>query len=159
MTPADWEAVRQIYQEGITEGNATFESSPPVWEEWDAAHLPSCRLVVRDKDKTILGWAALSPVSKRPVYAGVAEVSVYVTSDARRKGVGTMLLEALIAQSEAAGIWTLQASVFPENKASFWLFRENGFRTVGSRERLGRTAAGKWRDVALMERRSATAGI
>lgn len=158
MTAADWDAVRQIYQEGIASGDATFESSAPSWDEWSAAHLPACRMVARDK-RTVLGWAALSPVSQRPVYAGVAEVSVYVAEDSRRKGVGTKLLEALIAESETAGIWTLQASLFPENKASFWLFREAGFRTVGSREKMGRTAAGKWRDVALMERRSSVAGV
>jgi len=158
MTTEDWEAVRRIYQEGIDSGEATFESSAPEWETWDAAHLPACRLVVRDR-KRVVGWAALSPVSKRAVYAGVAECSVYVAADARRKGVGTILVEGLIAQSEAAGIWTLQASLFPENKASFWLFREAGFRTVGSRERLGCASGGKWRDVVLMERRSAVAGL
>lgn len=158
MTPADWDAVSRIYQEGIDSGDATFEQSIPEWEKWDAAHLPSCRFVVRD-GPAVLGWAALSPVSSRAVYWGVAEVSVYVAAAARRRGVGTMLLGGLIAESERLGIWTLQAAMFPENKASFWLHREEGFRVVGSRERMGRMVDGRWRDVVIMERRSAVAGI
>ena len=158
MTAADWEAVRKIYKEGIDTGDATFESSVPDWEQWNAAHVPKCRLVARENG-VVLGWAALSPVSSRKVYGGVAEVSIYVAAHARRRGVGTLLLENLVVESEQAGIWTLQAAMFPENKSSFWLHRDAGFRTVGSRERLGCTESGRWRDVVLMERRSSITGV
>ena len=157
MTPADWDAVRAIYVEGIATGHATFEPSPPPWEKWDAGHLPACRLVAHAAGG-VLGWAALSPVSGRCVYAGVAEVSVYVASGARGRGAGLALLSALVAASEAAGIWTLQAGIFPENAASLALHRRAGFRVVGTRERLGQMD-GRWRDVVLMERRSSVAGV
>lgn len=157
MTPGDWSAVRAIYAEGIATGNATFETVPPEWEEWDERHLGSCRLMARSGDE-IMGWAALSPVSRRPVYRGVAEVSVYVSERARRKGVGAALLSALVSSSEHEGIWTLQAGIFPENMASIELHKQAGFRIVGVRQRLG-AIGGRWRDVILMERRSRTAGV
>ena len=157
MTPGDWSAVRAIYAEGITTGNATFETAPPEWEEWDERHLGSCRLVARSANE-VIGWAALSPVSRRPVYRGVAEVSVYVSERARRQGVGAALLAALVSSSEREDIWTLQAGIFPENKASIELHKQAGFRIVGVRERLG-ALNGRWRDVILMERRSRAAGV
>jgi L-amino acid N-acyltransferase YncA len=147
-----WPAVRVIYAEGIATGNATFETEVPSWEAWNKAHLEQCRLVART-EKRVLGWAALAPVSGRCVYAGVAEVSIYVAALARGRGVGKALLQALIAASEQAGIWTLQAGIFPENEASLRLHRACGFRQVGFRERIGQLA-GVWRDVVLMERRS-----
>jgi L-amino acid N-acyltransferase YncA len=156
MSPADWESVRAIYREGIATGNATFEESAPEWEQWDEGHLRACRLVARSRGE-VLGWAALSPVSRRHVYRGVAEVSVYVSGRAQRKGVGSALLAALIESSEREGIWTLQAGIFPENTASVELHRRAGFRVVGIREKLG-SMDGRWRDVVLMERRSAAAG-
>jgi phosphinothricin acetyltransferase len=157
LKPEDREAVRAIYLEGIATGNATFQQHAPDWPEWDEGHLASCRLVARS-GADVVGWAALSPVSKRPVYAGVAEVSVYVASVARGRGVGKALLAALIGASERAGIWTLQAGIFPENTASIELHRKLGFRTVGTRERVG-CMNGRWRDVCLMERRSTVAGV
>jgi L-amino acid N-acyltransferase YncA len=152
MTPEDWEAVRRIYREGIATGNATFETEAPEWERWDASHLRHTRLVARDAG-AVVGWAALSPVSARRVYRGVAEVSVYVAQGARGRGAGRMLLEALVAESERQGIWTLQAGIFPENTASLELHRKCGFRVVGRRERIG-ALGGVWRDVLLLERRS-----
>ncbi len=152
MKAAHWPAVRAIYAEGIATGNATFETEVPPWEAWDAAHLVPCRLVARAGDR-LLGWAALTPVSGRCVYAGVAEVSVYVTATARGQGIGTGLLGALVEASEQSGIWTLQAGIFPENEASLALHRACGFRRVGIRERIG-CLDGVWRDVVLMERRS-----
>jgi phosphinothricin acetyltransferase len=157
MTASDWPAVRAIYAEGIVTGNATFETSTPEWEKWDAGHSKTCRYVARH-GREILGWAALSPVSGRCVYAGVAEVSVYVAADARGHKVGSLLLEKLIKSSESDGIWTLQAGIFPENTASLKLHEKNGFRVVGIRERLG-CLQGRWRDVVLMERRSKVAGV
>ena len=157
MRREDWPLVRAIYLEGIATGNATFEQGVPEWEKWDAGHLPAARIVARANGGGILGWAALSVVSSRCVYAGVAEVSIYVTASARGQGVGTQLLARLIADSEAAGIWTLQAGIFPENGASIALHQRAGFRIVGRRERLGQMN-GRWRDVALLERRSTVAG-
>ncbi len=153
MRPHDWTAVRAIYLEGIATGNATFEQSAPEWEKWDAGHLPGARIVARFKGE-VVGWAALSAVSSRCVYAGVAEVSIYVAESARGRGVGRQLMARLIAESEAADIWTLQAGIFPENVASITLHLRSGFRIVGQRERLGQMN-GRWRDVVLMERRSA----
>ena len=147
-----WDQVRSIYLEGIATGHATFQQSAPDWNEWDEGHLKACRMVARDGNE-ILGWAALSPVSRRPVYAGVAEVSIYIAETARGKKIGSQLLTSLVASSEAAGIWTLQAGIFPENLASIELHKRAGFREVGRREKLG-CLRGQWRDVVLMERRS-----
>ncbi len=149
--------VRAIYLEGIATGNATFEQTAPDWENWDAGHLAGVRFVARSDAAHVLGWATLSGVSSRCVYAGVAEVSLYVAESARGRGVGQMLMARLIADSEAEGIWTLQAGIFPENIASIALHERAGFRIVGTRERLGQMN-GRWRDVVLMERRSAVAG-
>ncbi len=157
LQPADWPAVRAIYLEGIAIGNATFEQDAPDWEKWDAGKLVICRLVARLGAK-IIGWAALSPVSGRPVYRGVAEISVYVAESARGQGVGRDLLARLIADSEAEGLWTLQGGIFPENAPSIRLHQSAGFRIVGTRERLGQMD-GVWRDVVLMERRSAVVGL
>lgn len=157
MEPGDWDAVRAIYREGIATRNATFETDAPGWEKWDRDRLSCCRLVARD-GIGVLGWAALSPVSSRPVYAGVAEASIYVAARARGRGVGAVLLQALITASEQAGIWTLQAGIFPENAASLRMCQRAGFRIVGARERIG-CMDGRWRDTVLMERRSAVAGV
>ncbi len=152
-----WPQVAAIYREGIADGDATFEVQIPTWEAWDAGHLPHSRLVAWQSGK-IAGWAALSPVSKRPVYRGVAEVSVYVRTAVQGQGIGTALLEALVAASEAAGVWTLQAGIFPENGASLNLHSKLGFRVVGRREKIGQQG-GVWRDVILMERRSQVIGV
>ena len=152
MKATDWEQVRAIYLEGIRSGHSTFETEAPSWERWDEGHLQIPRLVMRGGEK-ILGWAALSPVSKRPVYSGVAELTVYVSESARGQGIGRALLEALIEESEQNGIWTLQASIFPENIASVRLHLRCGFREVGRRERIA-TLNGVWRDTLLFERRS-----
>ncbi len=148
----DWPEVARIYREGIETGNATFETEVPSWESWDAAHVGSHRLVA-ERDGRVVGWIALLPVSARPCYAGVAEVSVYVSEDARAQGVGRELLAAAIESAERGGIWTLQTSVFPENEPSLRLLRRFGFREVGIRERIGRLH-GIWRDTVLVERRS-----
>jgi L-amino acid N-acyltransferase YncA len=147
-----WDAVARIYAEGIATGHATFETEVPNWERWDGSHLADHRLVALAGDE-VVGWAALSPVSDRCVYGGVAEESVYVADDARGRGVGRALLEALIEGAEAAGIWTIQTGIFPENEASVRLHERVGFRIVGVRERLG-MLHGVWRDVLLLERRS-----
>src|SRR5262245_40910 len=157
MTAADWDAVRSIYEEGIATRNATFETSAPDWAKWDAGHLAACRLVARSGSE-VLGWAALSPVSARKVYAGVTEVSVYVAERARGRKVGSRLLSELVAASESAGIWTLNAGIFPENTASIAMHQRHGFRVVGTRERIG-CMNGRWRDVVLMERRSKLVGL
>jgi L-amino acid N-acyltransferase YncA len=157
MRPENWPAIREIYREGIATGNATFETELPSWEKWDNGHRKDCRLIARCEEQ-ILGWAALSPVSARQVYAGVAEVSVYVAAGARGNGVGKMLLQALIAESDLHGIWTLQAGIFPENVGSIALHKSSGFREVGVRQRVGKLGE-VWRDVLLLERRSATVGI
>jgi phosphinothricin acetyltransferase len=157
MRRADWEAVRRIYEEGIATGHATFETEVPGWETWNASHLRECRLVARE-DGRIVGWAALSPVSSRCVYGGVAEVSVYVATGATGKGIGEALRRQIVARSEQHGIWTLQAGIFPENAASLALHRACGFRELCVRERLGKLA-GVWRDVILFERRSRSVGV
>ena len=151
-----WPAIRRIYQAGIDTGQATFETGVRDWQAWCGAHLETGRAVAIDRSG-VVGWAALSPVSRRPVYRGVAEVSVYVAEQARGRGVGGELLQYLVETSERAGIWTLQASVFPENEASLALHRAHGFRVVGRRHGIGRLA-GVWRDVILTERRSPTVG-
>ena len=163
MLAEHWPAVREIYAEGIASGDATFETAVPDWENWDAGHRKDCRLIaVQPTPSTggsqVLGWAALSPVSSRHVYRGVAEVSVYVAGAARRHGVGRALLEALIEESEACGVWTLQAGVFPENVASVALHTRCGFRQVGIRRKLGKLGE-RWRDTALLERRSGKTGV
>ena len=142
----------RFYLEGIRSGHSTFETDAPSWEKWDEGHLGIARLVMRDGG-TVLGWAALSPVSKRYVYRGVAELTVYVSESERGQGIGHALLEALIAESEKNGIWTLQASIFPENQASIQLHRRCGFREVGRRERIA-MLNGIWRDTLIFERRS-----
>jgi L-amino acid N-acyltransferase YncA len=157
LTWDDWAEVRHIYLEGIATGNATFETEAPSWEKWDSGHLRDCRLVAFDSS-SILGWAALSPVSSRCVYAGVTEVSEYVAESARGKGLGKVLLAALIDSTEAGGIWTLQAGIFPENLASIELHKSLGFREVGRRERIGKIGD-RWRDVTRLERRSAVVGL
>lgn len=157
MLASDWEQVRSIYLEGIAGRNATFETDAPSWEKWTASHLAFARLVARS-GPDVLGWAALSPVSARECYAGVAEASVYVRAADARRGIGKALLNALIATSERNGIWTLQAGIFPENRASLALVRSCGFRAVGFRERIARLD-GVWRDVLLLERRSTVAGL
>ena len=151
LRPEDWPQVSAIYEDGIATGNATFETAAPAWEVWDAAH-PEHRLVA-ELGGEVAGWAALAPVSGRPCYRGVAEESVYVAAWARGRGVGRELLEALLARADAAGIWTLEAGIFPENRASVRLHLVCGFRIVGVRERLGQLD-GVWRDVLLLERRS-----
>ncbi len=156
MESADWPAVREILEQGIATGNATFETEAPPWAAWDEAHLQDCRLVA-DEDQRVCGWAALVPVSSRCVYGGVAELSVYVAADARGRGFGRVLIEGLIEHSERAGIWTLQAGVFVENEASVGLLVACGFRSVGVRERLGKLGD-RWRDVRLLERRSRAVG-
>jgi L-amino acid N-acyltransferase YncA len=153
----DWMQVREIYAQGIATGVATFETQVPEWEEWNKLHFSYCRLVVRQNNK-ILAWAALSPISERCIYGGVAEVSIYVSQNWRSKGIGTLLLKALITESENKGIWTLQASIFPENKNSLNLHLKCGFRIIGVRKKLGKHK-GVWRDVLFLERRSRRVGI
>lgn len=166
-----WPAVRHIYAEGIATGNATFETDIPTWEKWDAGHRRECRLLaleltgeedvegfVASGKIKVLGWAALSPVSSRHVYRGLAEVSVYVAAGARGHGVGKTLLEALVLESEVNGIWTLQAGIFPENVASIRLHESCGFRQVGLRRQIGKLRE-EWRDVLLLERRSIRVGV
>ena len=154
----DWDALRNIYLEGLATGEATFETAAPALTEWDAGHLSFGRIgAYSGPDKRLIGWAALSSVSKRQAYAGVAEVSVYVAAAARGNGIGRALLQALIVESEGNGIWTLQASIFPENLASLRLHESLGFRTVGQRERISRLD-GRWRNTVLLERRSKVAG-
>jgi phosphinothricin acetyltransferase len=152
LRPADWPAASRIYAEGIATGQATFEVEPPSWEEWDREHLAVCRLAAR-RDGELVAWAALAPVSRRHVYRGVAEVSMYVAARERHGGVGTALGRTLVEASEAAGIWTLEGWIFPENEASVALCESFGCRVVGMRERLGKMGD-RWRDVLLVERRS-----
>jgi|SRR6476661_132573 len=157
LTASHWPQVRAIYEQGIATGNATFTTDAPSWEDWDRGHLAHSRLVATDGSGTVMAWAALSPVSSRCVYGGVAEVSIYVATEARGQGLGHQLLAALIAESEAHGIWTLQAGIFPENTSSLRIHTSAGFREVGRRERIGQLH-GQWRDTLLLERRSATVG-
>jgi len=157
MNAEDWEQVRLIYKEGIETGNATFQREVPTWMEWDGCHLKSCRLIA-ESGRQVAGWAALAAVSTRAVYAGVAEVSVYVSGSCRKQGVGTKLLQHLIIASEKEKFWTLQAGIFPENTASLKIHENLGFRRIGHREKIGEMN-GKWRDTLLLERRSLTIGI
>lgn len=156
MTPGDWDRVATIFAEGLATGNATFETEVPSWEDWDGSHLTACRLV-GELEGRVVGWAALSGVSDRCVYGGVAEISVYVSDEARGRGFGSRLLQALVEASEAHGLWTLQAGIFPENVGSVRIHEKCGFRVIGQRERLGELG-GRWRDVLLLERRSAVVG-
>ncbi|MES2829775.1 MAG: N-acetyltransferase family protein [Bacteroidota bacterium] len=149
---SDWEHVKSIYEKGIATGNATFQSSAPSWEEWDSSHLATCRILATANDN-VLGWAALTPVSSRCVYSGVAEVSVYVDPEQSGKGIGLALLSELVILSETEGIWTLQAGIFPENIGSLRIHEKAGFRTLGIREKIGKQN-GIWRDTVLLERRS-----
>ena len=157
MVPRDWEAIRSIYLEGLATGEATFETAAPSWEQWIKNHLTVPRLVAIIPNESRVGWAALTMVSARAVYSGVAEVSIYVAGEFRGKGIGSDLLKQLIDESEHEGIWTLQASVFPENVASLTLHKICGFREVGVRRRIGRLQ-GRWRDTVLLERRSEIVG-
>lgn len=156
LRPEHWPEVARIYGEGIETGNATFETDVPSWESWDASHLPNHRLIAT-QEGLVIGWAALVPVSDRCVYGGVVENSVYVATAARGAGVGRKLLEALIASTEIAGIWTIQTGIFPENEASVRLHERVGFEIVGRRKRIGKLR-GNWRDVLLLERRSDVVG-
>jgi phosphinothricin acetyltransferase len=157
MQASDWPAVREIYREGIDTGNATFQTEVPEWSEWDAGHLGHCRLVARSGNG-VGGWAALSPVSRRECYRGVAEVSIYIAEAHREQGLGRHLLAALVTESETHGIWTLQAAIFPENRASLALHERLGFRTVGTRQRIAQRG-GVWRDTVTIERRSKMVGL
>ena len=157
MESYHWNDVKRIYEEGIATRNATFENSAPSWEDWDGAHLKNCRLVAEEGNQ-IVGWAALTPVSDRCVYAGVAEISVYISDQFRGKNIGTLLLQTLIKESEKAGVWTLQAGIFPENIASIKIHEANGFHLIGKREKIGQMD-GVWRDTMLLERRSKTVGL
>ncbi len=157
MKDADWLAVADIYKQGIETGMATFETSVPEWGQWNENHIESCRLIAK-LDGKIVGWAALSAVSSRCVYGGVAEVSVYVSNDARGKKIGAYLLKTLIDQSEEQGYWTLQSGIFPENLASIKLHEKQGFRKIGYRERIGQLD-GDWKDNILMEKRSNKKGL
>jgi phosphinothricin acetyltransferase len=154
MRRSDWSDVADIFRHGLATGHASFETDVPDYPAWDAAHLSEPRLVAR-LEGAVVGWAALSPVSERCVYGGVAEDSVYVAPEHGRRGIGRLLLTELVRRAEEAGIWTVQAGIFPENEASLALHEQCGFRVVGRRERLGRHR-GAWRDVLLVERRSTT---
>jgi phosphinothricin acetyltransferase len=152
------EGVLAVYQAGLDTGNASFQDRAPSWPEFSAAKLADHRFVALREDGRVLGWVAVSAVSKRPVYAGVVELSVYVAAEARGAGIGTALLDRLIASTQDAGIWTLQAGVFPENAASLAIHERAGFRRVGVQEKLGRHGERGWRDVVLLERRSEVVG-
>jgi len=156
MAATDWDAVRSIYAGGIQSGQATFETQAPSWEKWDSSHLSHCRLVAR-VGETVAGWSALSRFSARPAYSGVAEVSLYVEMAFRGRGIGRVLLNDLIKCSEQNSVWTLQAGIFPENESSLGLHKKLGFREVGRRERIAKLN-GVWRDVIVLERRSAVVG-
>lgn len=158
MTESDWPDVARIYGEGISTGTATFEHTVPSWEHWCARRAPALSLVARDGQGVVLGWVSLSRTSLREVYRGVGQLGIYVDSRHARRGIGRTLLGALIERSEQAGFWTLQAGIFPENVASVALHESCGFRLVGVHERIGRTLDGRWRDVALYERRSEAIG-
>ncbi|GAB2837998.1 GNAT family N-acetyltransferase [Ferruginibacter profundus] len=157
MLPEHWPSVKKIYEEGIATGNATFQATAPEWEEWDTSHVKNSRLVAVENNE-VLGWAALTAVSGRCVYAGVAEVSVYVAAAARGNGMGKKLLTALIEQSEKNNFWTLQAGIFPENESSIKIHEDCGFRIIGRREKIGKMG-NSWRDTLLLERRSTITGI
>src|SRR6478736_498215 len=157
LEPSHYSSVKRIYEEGIATGNATFQTEAPEWDEWNNSHLQHSRLVAIENGE-LLGWAALTPVSGRCVYAGVAEVSVYVSANARGKGIGKLLLEKLIEESERNDIWTLQAGAFPENASSLKIHEASGFRKIGLREKIGKMK-GIWRDTVLLEKRSKAVGV
>lgn len=157
MTADDWSSVAEIYKQGIDSGNATFQLEIPTWDDWDRDHIKSCRIIAENENE-IVGWAALTEVSGRCVYAGVAEISVYVSDKHRRQKIGTKLLDKLISESENEKIWTLQAGIFTENIASLKIHEELGFRKIGHREKIGKMN-GIWRDIILLERRSKVVGI
>lgn len=157
MLASDWDAISTIYAEGIATGFATFETNVPTYDSWNSNHMQSCRLVAI-QDENVLGWAALSTVSSRCVYGGVAEISVYIAENSRNMGIGKLLMNQLIIESEAENIWTLQSGIFPENKGSIELHKKMGFRYIGKRERIGKLD-GAWKDNVLFERRSKTIGI
>ena len=157
ISAENYPAVARIYGEGLQTGTATFETTIPSWEKWNDGHLPFGRIIAVE-DNNYLGWAALSPVSSRCVYGGVAEVSVYVDTNQSGRGIGTLLMKTLISKSESLGFWTLQSGIFPENIASVHLHERSGFRKIGIRERIGKMD-GKWYDTLLMERRSSSTGI
>jgi L-amino acid N-acyltransferase YncA len=157
LLPEHWPGVKTIYEQGIATGQATFQADSPTWEQWNASHLPHSRLVAL-RDNTVIGWAALTPVSGRCVYAGVAEVSVYIAPGYRGQKVGQTLLQALINSSEQHNLWTLQSSIFPENEASVHIHEKCGFRLVGYRDKIGQQQ-GIWRNTVILERRSTTVGI
>ncbi len=158
MKETDWPQVSDIYTEGINTKIATFQNAAPSWEDWNNGHCKTCRLVAKD-GATILGWAALSPVSSRCVYAGVAELSIYISNKYRGQKIGTVLMEELIKRSEEDGFWTLQSGIIKENIASLNLHKKCGFREIGFREKVGKMDTGKWHDVVLVERRSNIVGI
>ena len=157
INPQDWGVVARIYKLGIETGIATFETQIPSWSKWNLSHMQSCRIAAW-LDNHIVGWAALSPVSNRCVYGGVAEVSVYINPNHSKKGIGTQLLECIIEESEKEGIWTLQAGIFRENEGSIQLHKKVGFREIGHREKVG-NLNNVWYDNVIMERRSKTIGI
>ncbi|ADD42860.1 GCN5-related N-acetyltransferase [Stackebrandtia nassauensis DSM 44728] len=158
MTPTDAPDVLKIYQDGIDTGNATFETTAPTWETFDHTHLPDHRLIAHD-DTGPLGWIAATPTSTRHVYRGVIEHSIYIATHAQGRGVGSALLAAFVDSCETAGIWTIQAGIFPDNTPSLALHEKHGFRIIGIRHHIGQTIDGRWRDVALLERRSTTIGV
>jgi L-amino acid N-acyltransferase YncA/protein-tyrosine-phosphatase len=157
MLATHWQVVKKIYEDGIATGNATFQTEAPSWQDWDGTHLQYCRIVAVENE-IVIGWSALSSVSKRKVYAGVAEASIYIDNDYKGKGFGKKLLQELVTQSEKNGIWTLQASIFPENKASIQLYQSCGFRIIGTKEKIGKRG-NEWRDNIFLERRSKVIGI
>lgn len=157
MKKTDWNQVCHIFNEGIQTGNATFETEAPTWESWDRDYFSVCRLVAR-KGQEVVGWAALTPISKREAYCGAAEVSIYISSTSTGNGVGTKLLERLVDVSEECGFWSLEADIFKENESSILLHKKCGFREVGTRCRLGKLN-GLWRDVVILERRSDVVGM
>ena len=160
MQSVDYPSVSRIFTQGIETGNATYDTSAAVWEDWDAKHLMHSRWVIKSANEgSVLGWAALSPVSSRIVFSGVAELSIYVDTDYLGKGLGNALMEAVVASSEENGIWMLQSGIFPENQASIGMHEKFGFRLVGRRERIGKMANGIWRDIVLLERRSLIVGL
>ena len=158
MRPEDGEKVLEIFQQGINGGNATFDKVAPTWEAWDTKHFNLCRFVLEDENDQVVGWCALQPVSNRDCFKGVAEVSIYLDGSVQGKGLGTILLKKLILDSEEHEFWTLQAGIFPENKVSIAIHQKQGFRTVGTREKIGELN-GQWRDIVLLERRSKSVGL